>query len=238
MTGIISNRFTKIFIPEGNNLPDIHVSQKLISFITFLPMFLISIAIHEFAHAFVANRLGDDTAKKQGRLTLNPIKHADIVGTIIMPLASFASGFALIGWAKPVPVDRSNFKNQLKDDAFVSFAGPLSNFILAILFFIGFLIVLNSSLGNEQYLVNILWYGVFFNVFLFAFNLIPIPPLDGSHILFDLFPNRFTASIMKLGLYGSLILLFLIYSPLWGLFMKFVNFILSLFLKVGNVSNG
>jgi Zn-dependent protease len=201
-------------------------------------MFLISIAIHEFAHAFVANRLGDDTAKKQGRLTLNPIKHADIVGTIIMPLASFASGFALIGWAKPVPVDRSNFKNQLKDDAFVSFAGPLSNFILAILFFIGFLIVLNSSLGNEQYLVNILWYGVFFNVFLFAFNLIPIPPLDGSHILFDLFPNRFTASIMKLGLYGSLILLFLIYSPLWGLFMKFVNFILSLFLKVGNVSNG
>ncbi len=219
-------------------MPDIHVSQKLISFITFLPMFLISIAIHEFAHAFVANRLGDDTAKKQGRLTLNPIKHADIVGTIIMPLASFASGFALIGWAKPVPVDRSNFKNQLKDDAFVSFAGPLSNFILAILFFIGFLIVLNSSLGNEQYLVNILWYGVFFNVFLFAFNLIPIPPLDGSHILFDLFPNRFTASIMKLGLYGSLILLFLIYSPLWGLFMKFVNFILSLFLKVGNVSNG
>jgi Zn-dependent protease len=201
-------------------------------------MFLVSIAIHEFAHAFVANRLGDDTAKKQGRLTLNPIKHADLVGTLIMPLASFASGFALIGWAKPVPVDRSNFKNELKDDAIVSFAGPLSNFILAILFFVCFLFLINSSFANEQYLVNIFWYGVFFNVFLFAFNLIPIPPLDGSHILFDLFPNRFTASIMKLGLYGSLILLFLIYSPLWGFFMKFVNFILGLFLKIGNVPNG
>ena len=219
-------------------MPDIHVSQKLISFITFIPMFLISIAVHEFAHAFVANKFGDNTAKKQGRLTLNPIKHADLVGTIIMPLASFASGFALIGWAKPVPVDRSNFKNGLKDDAFVSFAGPLSNFVLAILFFIGFLIVFNSSLGNEQYLVNLLWYGVFFNIFLFAFNLIPIPPLDGSHILFDLFPNKFTAFIMKLGIYGSLILLILIYSPLWGFFMKFVNFILSLFLKIGNVPNG
>lgn len=201
-------------------------------------MFLVSIAVHEFAHAFVASRLGDNTAKNQGRLTLNPVKHADLVGTIIMPLASFASGFALIGWAKPVPVDRSRFKNQFKDDALVSFAGPLSNFILAIVFFICFLILINSSLANQEYIVNIFWYGVFFNIFLFAFNLIPIPPLDGSHILFDLFPNRFTASIMKLGLYGSLILLFLIYSPLWGFFMKFVNFILSLFLKIGNVPNG
>ena len=201
-------------------------------------MFLVSIAVHEFAHALVASRLGDDTAKNQGRLTLNPLKHADLIGTIIMPLASFASGFALIGWAKPVPVDRSNFKNQLKDDAMVSFAGPLSNFALAVLFFVCFLFIINSSYGSERYLVNIFWYGVFFNIFLFAFNLIPIPPLDGSHILFDLFPNRFTASIMKLGLYGSLILLFLIYSPLWGFFMKFINFILSLFLKIGNVNNG
>lgn len=201
-------------------------------------MFLVSISVHEFAHAFVASRLGDDTAKNQGRLTLNPLKHADLVGTIIMPLASFASGFALIGWAKPVPVDRGNFKNQLMDDARVSFAGPLSNFILAVLFFICFLFIINSSYGAHQYLVNIFWYGVFFNVFLFAFNLIPIPPLDGSHILFDLFPNRFTATIMRLGLYGSLILLILIYSPLWGFFMKFVNFILGLFLKIGNVSNG
>lgn len=219
-------------------MPDIQISQKLISFLTFLPMFFISIAIHEFAHAIVANWLGDDTAKRQGRLTLNPIKHADLVGTVIMPLASFASGFALIGWAKPVPVDRSNFKNQSRDDALVSFAGPLSNFILAILFFACFLFVFNPSQPGNSMWVNIFWYGVFFNIFLFAFNLIPIPPLDGSHILFDLFPNRITAGIMRLGLYGSLILLFLIYSPLWGYFMNLINFILNLFLQIGNVPHG
>ncbi|HKI79697.1 MAG TPA: site-2 protease family protein [Ignavibacteriaceae bacterium] len=219
-------------------MPDIQVSQKLISFLTFLPMFIISIAVHEFAHAIMAFKFGDDTAKKQGRLTLNPIKHADLVGTIIMPLASFASGFALIGWAKPVPVDRSNFKNAYRDDAIVSFAGPLSNFILAVLFFVCFLLLVNSSTPVSDNIINIFWYGVFFNIFLFAFNLIPIPPLDGSHILFDLFPNRFTAKLMSLGLYGSLILLLFIYSPLWGFFMKLINFILSLFLQIGNVPNG
>lgn len=219
-------------------MPDIQVSQKLISFLTFLPMFIISIAVHEFAHAIMAFKFGDDTAKKQGRLTLNPIKHADLVGTIIMPLASFASGFALIGWAKPVPVDISNFKNAYRDDAIVSFAGPLSNFILAVLFFVCFLLLVNSSTPVSDNIINIFWYGVFFNIFLFAFNLIPIPPLDGSHILFDLFPNRFTAKLMSLGLYGSLILLLFIYSPLWGFFMKLINFILSLFLQIGNVPNG
>ena len=101
-------------------------------------MFLLSITVHEFAHALLANRLGDDTAKSRGRLTLNPFKHADIIGTLIMPLASFASGFALIGWAKPVPIDRRKFKNQLRDDAVVSFAGPFANLLLAVLFFIFF----------------------------------------------------------------------------------------------------
>ena len=218
-------------------MPHIEISQKLISFILFLPMFFISITIHEFAHAFSASKLGDDTAKREGRLTFNPIKHADIIGTIIMPLASFASGFALIGWAKPVPINRNNFKNKLRDDAIVSFAGPLSNFILAIIFFIGFLIVFNMDFQYQQYLVNIFWYGVFFNIFLFAFNLLPVPPLDGSHILFDLFPNKITASLLNLGLYGSIILLVLIYSPLWGFFMKLINIILRLFLSTAGLKN-
>ncbi len=218
-------------------MPHIEISQKLISFILFLPMFFISITIHEFAHAYSASKLGDDTAKREGRLTFNPIKHADIIGTIIMPLASFASGFALIGWAKPVPINRKNFKNKLRDDAIVSFAGPLSNFILAIIFFIGFLIVFDMNFQYQQYLVNIFWYGVFFNIFLFAFNLLPVPPLDGSHILFDLFPNKVTASLLNLGLYGSIILLVLIYSPLWGFFMKLINLILGLFLSTAGLKN-
>lgn len=218
-------------------MPDIQVSQKLISFLTFLPIFFISLAVHEFAHAFTASMLGDNTAKNQGRLTLNPFKHADLVGTILMPIASFASGFALIGWAKPVPVDRRNLKNEFRDDAIVSFAGPFSNFLLAVVFYICFLIMLSSTNDTQSFWLNVIWYGVFFNIFLFAFNLIPLPPLDGSHILYDLIPNRFTASLLNIGFYGSIILLLFIYSPLWGYFMKVVTFILNLFLSIGRVPN-
>ena len=214
-------------------MPDLQISERLINFLMFWPIFFLSISVHEYSHAFFANKYGDDTAKKLGRLSLNPFKHIDLVGSVIMPLAAFASGFALIGWAKPVPVDRRNFSNPLKDDAIVSFAGPLSNIIFSVLLFVLFLISVN--IFGEQNLIinNLLWYGVFLNVFLFAFNLLPIPPLDGSHILFDLFPNKLTAKYLNLGLYGSLLLLVFIYSPLWGIFMKIVNFILQLFLNIG-----
>lgn len=216
-------------------MPDIQVSERLILFLTFLPMFMLSITIHEFAHAFAAYKLGDSTAKNEGRLTLNPFKHVDIIGTLIVPVASFASGFALIGWAKPVPVDRRNFNNVYKDDGIVSFAGPLSNLILAAIFFIFFFIIVTYHLTENQLLINIFWYGVFFNIFLSAFNLLPIPPLDGSHLLFDLFPNRFTAKLLNLGLYGSIILLLFIYSPLWGVFMTFINFILRTLLSIAGL---
>jgi len=214
-------------------LPELQVSERLIKFLMFLPIFLLSISVHEYSHAFFANKYGDDTAKKLGRLTLNPFKHIDLVGSVIMPLAAFASGFALIGWAKPVPVDRRNFSDPLRDDAIVSLAGPLSNFIFSILLFVLFLISVNIFGEQNLIISDLLWYGVFLNVFLFAFNLLPIPPLDGSHILFDLFPNKLIAKYLNLGLYGSLLLLVFIYSPLWGFFMKIVNFILQLFLKIG-----
>ncbi|MCH8033510.1 MAG: site-2 protease family protein [Bacteroidetes bacterium] len=214
-------------------MPDLQISERLINFLMFLPVFLLSISVHEYSHAFFANKYGDATAKNLGRLTLNPFKHIDLVGSIIMPLAAFASGFALIGWAKPVPVDRRNFSDPLRDDAVVSFAGPLSNFIFSVLLFVLFLISVNIFEEQNLIISNLLWYGVFLNVFLFAFNLLPIPPLDGSHILFDLFPNKLTAKYLNLGLYGSLLLLVFIYSPLWGIFMKIVNFILQLFIKVG-----
>jgi len=214
-------------------LPDIQLSDRLISFLIFLPVFFLSISVHEFSHALMANKFGDDTAKKLGRLTLNPIKHIDLIGSVIIPLASFASGFALIGWAKPIPVNRKNFNNYLKDDLVVSFAGPLSNLIFSVLLFILFIISENWLGVQNSILSTTLWYGVFLNIFLFVFNLLPLPPLDGSHILFDLFPNKITAKILNLGLYGSLLLLVFIYSPLWGIFMKIVNFILQLFLKIG-----
>ena len=216
-------------------MPDIQISEKLISFIAFIPIFFVSLTIHEFAHAITAAKLGDSTAKDMGRMTINPIKHADLIGTVIVPLISFFSGFALIGWAKPVPVDRRNFKNPFKDDALVSFAGPFSNLVLAIVFALVLAAAHNSSMSSDSLILNILWYGTFFNIFLFFFNLIPIPPLDGSHILFDIFPNKFTASLLKLGLYGSIALLVFIYSPLWKYFFMLVNGTVNVFLRVAGV---
>lgn len=206
-------------------MPDIQVSEKLISFFIFIPFFLLSITVHEFAHAFVAEKFGDSTAKQAGRYTLNPIKHLDLIGSIILPFMSFLSGFLMIGWAKPVPINRNNFKRPFRDDAIVSAAGPFSNFLLAIIFFILSLFFIE----NNAKMSDIFYYGTIFNIFLFAFNLLPIPPLDGSHIIFDLFPNKFTAKWLNLGFYGTIILLLFIYSPLWGYFIKVLNFILDLF---------
>lgn len=215
-------------------MENIQISERLISFLLFIPVFLVSLTVHELAHAFSAFKKGDSTAKDQGRLSLNPVKHLDVVGSLIMPLASFASGLLLIGWAKPVPVNRNNFKNPLKDDAIVSLAGPLSNLALALLIAIILSLVVNSSIESSKILINVLWYGVFFNVFLFAFNLLPIPPLDGSHILFDLFPNKYTAKYLSIGFYGTILLFLFIYSPLWNYFFSIINSLINmLFLIVG-----
>lgn len=208
---------------------DIQVSEKLILFVSFLPIFLISLAVHEFSHAFIAHKYGDNTAKDHGRLTFNPFKHLDLIGSVAMPVLSFFSGFMLIGWAKPVPVNRSNLRNPLLDDAKVSVAGPISNFILSILCFL-LLILFDKFMPESLSLIKaILWLGVYFNIFLFAFNLLPIPPLDGSHILFDIFPNKYTAKFLNLGFMGTILLFVFIYSPLWGLFIKFINLILGIF---------
>lgn len=209
-------------------MPDIQVNERLIRFLIFLPLFFLSLAIHEFAHAWSAYKFGDNTAKNEGRLTLNPLKHIDLFGSVLMPIMAFASDFALIGWAKPVPVNPRNFRNPHRDDIVVSAAGPISNFVLSFIFF-AFFILLQLLEVNNPRVFNILWMGVYFNVFLGLFNLLPIPPLDGSHIVFNLFPNRLTASFMRLGIYGTIVLMVFIYSPLWALFIKFVNYILGFF---------
>ncbi|HPI38271.1 MAG TPA: site-2 protease family protein [Ignavibacteriaceae bacterium] len=130
-------------------MPSIQIDERLITFLIFLPLFFISLAVHEFAHAFFAFKLGDDTAKNEGRLTLNPIKHVDILGSVIVPVMAFASGFAIIGWAKPVPVDRRKFKNPLMDDAKVSAAGPFSNLILSFIFFLAMALLLGFNAGGQ-----------------------------------------------------------------------------------------
>ena len=210
-------------------MPEIQISHKLLLLLYFLPIFLISLSVHEFAHAVLAYKFGDDTAKKQGRLTLNPIKHLDLVGSIIMPILAFTSGFMLIGWAKPVPVNRGNFKNIRRDDAIVSFAGPLSNLVLAAFSYLIYLFMVSSGLELNNTFTNIFRLTILFNIFLFCFNLLPIPPLDGSHILYDIFPNKLTAKFLRLGIYGTLILFAFIYSPLWPLFVNLVNWISGFF---------
>lgn len=210
-------------------MPDIQISEKLILLFYFLPIFLISLTIHEYAHAFFAYKFGDNTAFKLGRLTLNPIKHIDLVGSIIMPILAFTSGFMLIGWAKPVPVNRRNFKNGLRDDAIVSAAGPISNLIIAVIVYLLYSLIVFGGSEINYILYNIIRLTIIFNVFLFCFNLLPIPPLDGSHIIYDLFPNNYTAKLQNLGVYGTILLFVFIYSPLWPMFMNLVNWVSGFF---------
>lgn len=209
-------------------MPKIEMSEKLILFLEFLPIFFLSLSVHEWAHAFIAYKKGDPTAKSLGRMTLNPVKHVDLIGSIAMPFISFFTGGMFIGWAKPVPVRRSNLRNPKIDDMLVSIAGPVSNFILAFLFSISIMAVMKSSGGNES-IIKILWLGVTFNVFLFFFNLLPIPPLDGSHIIMNLFPNSLYSRLVISPMIGALLLFVFIFSPLWRYFIAVVEYFLKLF---------
>lgn len=163
-----------------------------------------AIAVHEFAHAFAAYKLGDDTAKDLGRLTLNPIKHMDVVGTMMLLFVGF-------GWGRPVPFNPYNLRNQRWGPAIVSVAGPLSNIILAFIFGVILKLVATfTTLPFENGLIQLLNALIIINITLAFFNLLPIPPLDGSKILYAFLPNRALQSAMALERYGPFILIFLL----------------------------
>ena len=169
-----------------------------------LIVLLFSIALHEVAHGSMALRLGDSTAKYAGRLTLNPIKHIDLFGTIILPLLLiFLRSPFVIGWAKPVPVNPYNFRDQKWGSLKVSIAGPAANFLVALAF--GLIIRFIPLSENLFIFLSII---VFYNFLLGLFNLIPIPPLDGSHVLFSFLPERFNQFKLFLHQYGFFILIF------------------------------
>jgi len=171
-----------------------------------LLILLFSIIIHEVAHGSVAYALGDDTAKNAGRLTLNPLSHLDPIGSIILPALLIFSGGPVIGWAKPVPINPFNFIDKKWGDLKVSIAGSLANFTIAIIFG---LIVKFISLPES--FLTIFSLVIFYNIVLGLFNLIPIPPLDGSHVLFSFLPERLEAVKIFLHQYGFFILIFLIF---------------------------
>ena len=218
-------------------MPHITVDDSILRLIGFLPLFIISISIHEFAHAYIAFRCGDMTARAQGRMTLNPLKHIDLFGTIVMPMLSFASGFAMIGWAKPVQINRDNFRSPMRDDLLVSAAGPVSNLILAFGILLMLIVFQMLHIEMNKLIGQVLVYGIYLNVFLFCFNMLPIPPLDGSHILYDLFPNEFTAKYMRMGLVGTIFILVILNTPLFGYFMKIVSYITTFILSLYSLTN-
>ena len=156
-------------------------------------IFLFAIIFHEFFHGRIAYALGDDTAKLSGRVTLNPIPHIDPFGTIILPIMSFLMGGFIIGWAKPVPYNPYNLKNPRSDSAKIGAAGPIGNFLLAGIcsFLLWIILSLNIFPYNARtFAAHILVFSIFANILLAVFNLLPVPPLDGSKILAALLPER------------------------------------------------
>lgn len=175
--------------------------------ILMLPALLLAVTVHEVAHGFVADRLGDPTARREGRLTLNPLPHIDPLGALAFVLAGF-------GWAKPVPVNAGNLRHPVRDMAWVAAAGPISNFLVAFVGLIALVLVrrlLNAPFLAEP-LVGMLSYVYSFNLALGIFNLIPLPPLDGGHFLPYLFPRGSWTLLHQLEQYGPFILLLLLLS--------------------------
>ena len=174
---------------------------------------LFSIIVHEVAHGYVALINGDPTAKFSGRLTLNPLPHIDLIGSIVLPLLLLVTKAGVIfGWAKPVPVNPLNFRDLRWGEIAVSAAGPLSNLALAVVF----AFLLKSGLGGVG-LMKMAFYGVSINIFLALFNLIPIPPLDGSHLLAAVLPPPLARSYQSLEPFGFILILVLFYSGLMGM---------------------
>lgn len=215
--------------------------------------FLLAISVHESAHAWMANRRGDPTARMLGRITLNPIKHIDPVGTVLLPIMGLYYGNGIFGWAKPTPVDPRNFKSPVVDDILTSVVGPISNFVIATGSLILLAVIsLTSTMGHRLVAERGLYQGglltppdsllaplvlfldimMWLNILLGVFNLIPVPPLDGSHVLRHFLPDPIRRAYDTVGMFGLLLLVLKGQSLLAALInppIQFYNSILTRF---------
>jgi Zn-dependent protease len=200
-------------------------------FLLSAPILLMSIVIHEVAHAWQARREGDFTADRLGRITLNPVRHMDLVGSVLLPLGLwFMNSPMLFGWAKPVPVDPRNFRSYRAGDIRVSLAGIVSNLLLALLFTLLTAGVVGlTSGGVPDRLADMLYFGIGINLVLAIFNLIPIPPLDGSHVLYQLLPPRAAEGYRRAGRWGFVVILMLVFfmGDAFRVLMAPVNYLMG-----------
>ncbi len=180
---------------------------------------LFAITLHEAAHAYAARRLGDNTAYAQGRMTLNPLVHIDLFGTIIIPIVLYLTSGFVFGYAKPVPVQFGNLRNPKRDMAWVALAGPAANLLMAFLWVVFGMLLVAFGI-DEEFPNKMARAGLVTNLLIFAFNLFPLPPLDGGRVLTSMLPNRIAFKFARVEPYGFFILLALLYFNLLAFWVQ------------------
>jgi Zn-dependent protease len=208
-----------------NKMPGHYTILMELNFIFAIIVLIMSVVIHEVSHGAVAEKFGDPTARLEGRITLNPLRHIDPIGSVIVPLLTFFAGGIIFGWARPVPVNPYNMSNRRLGELAVAFAGPASNLILALVF--GLAIRYGMDYGLSKGFIELSILVVFVNLTLAVFNLIPIPPLDGSKILFSLLPPHLEY-IRNFIERFSLILVLVLLVFLWQFITPLIPFLFKL----------